>query len=315
MQNPIPGIHHITAIASDPLENVNFYTGFLGLRLVKKTVNFDDPTAYHLYYGDRLGTPGTILTFFTWPGARPGRLGSGEPVAISFTVPNGSLSWWQEHGRSAGASMDAPAERFNHQVLTFKDPDGIRLELVEGPRSPCSQPWEGSTIPEEHAIQAFRGVTLSEKGYEKTAALLTGDLGFRRLAEHKNRHRFAAGEGDAQAMVDILCEPERPRGSMGAGSIHHVAWRTPGDEAQKQWRDDLASHGYDVTPVIDRQYFQSIYFREPGGVLFEIATDPPGFSIDESVEQLGSALRLPPWLEPQRAHIEASLPPIRGAAK
>ncbi|HLJ16265.1 MAG TPA: ring-cleaving dioxygenase [Bryobacteraceae bacterium] len=307
----LPGLHHVTAIASDPQANIDFCTGFLGLRLVKKTVNFDDPGTYHLYYGDETGKPGTILTFFPWPGARRGRRGAGEITLISFAVPSGSLSFWMERCRAYGIPFDGPHARFDEEGLVISDPDGSQMELVADAGVDGTPAWPDSPVPAAHAIRKFHSVTLSIEGYALTAELLTGTLGFAPVRESGNRFRFAEGDGGTGAIVDLLCVPAMPRGVQGAGTVHHVAWRTPDSDSQKIWREKLADAGLNVTPVIDRQYFHSIYFREPGGVLFEIAIDPPGFMIDESVQELGHSLKLPPWLEAARASLEQFLPPLR----
>ncbi|MBI3667652.1 MAG: ring-cleaving dioxygenase [Acidobacteria bacterium] len=306
----IPGIHHVTAIAGDPQQNLDFYTGLLGLRLVKRTVNFDDPYTYHLYYGDQLGRPGGILTFFPWPGAPRGRRGAGQLTATSFSVPAPALGYWMERLKSHGVAFEGPTRRFEEEVLTFGDRDGLQLELVAGSEADPRGPWKEGPVPADQAIRGFYGVTVSEEGYEQTAALLTATLGFRRAREAGNRFRYEAGSGGPGAVVDVLCLPAAPPGRVGVGTVHHVAWRASNDEEQKYWRGRIADLGFNVTPVLDRNYFRSIYFREPGGVLFEIATDPPGFTADEPPEQLGTRLKLPPWLEPHRAEIEQRLPPL-----
>lgn len=305
------GLHHVTAIASDPRRNLDFYAGVLGLRLVKRTVNFDDPGTYHLYYGDAAGQPGTILTFFPWQGIDRGRAGSGQAVEVAFAIPQASFGWWTTHLVHCGIPYEGPSDRFGERVLFLKDPDGMMIELVATPgHSRPDQEWEGATIPAEHRILRIHTVTLWLDGYEKSADLLTGKLGFHKVAEEGSRFRYAAGEGGPGAQVDLRCTPEFWTGRMGTGSVHHVAWRVPDDAAQTQLRTMLAGGGIDITPVLDRQYFRSVYFREPGGVLFEIATDPPGFAVDETFELLGTALKLPPWLEGQRAAIEQRLPPL-----
>ena len=311
MSPPIPGIHHVTAIAGDPQRNLDFYTGLLGLRLVKQTVNYDDPYTYHLYYGDDVGRPGGILTFFAWPDAPRGRRGTGQLTTASFSIPAPALGFWMGRFKSHGVAFVEPAGRFDEEVLAFADPDGLALELVADPTLDTRTGWKDGPIPAEHAIRGFHGVTLSEEGYERTASLLTATLGFRPVREAGNRFRFEAGPGGPGAVVDLLCLPDAPPGRVAVGSVHHVAWRTPDNEEQKYWRGRIADLGFNVTPVIDRNYFRSIYFREPGGVLFEIATDPPGFAADEPQEQLGACLKLPPWLEPHRAEIEGRLPPLR----
>lgn len=309
MNQPIQGIHHITAIAGDAQQNLDFYTEVLGLRLVKLTVNFDDPGTYHFYFGDETGTPGTILTFFPYPDGRKGRHGTGQADGIAFAAPEGSLDYWAERLTGFDAEAETPAERFGQRVLSFADPDGLRLELVET-ASPTVKAWEGGPVPAEYAIRGFFGITLAERDYEKTEALLTGTLGLKPAGEEGNRHRFAADADAPGAVVDVLAQPNEPRGVVAVGTVHHVAWRTPDDASQLDWRETLSGLRLEVTPVMDRIYFHSIYFREPGGVLFEIATDAPGFGVDETSDALGSALRLPPWLEPQRAEIEQAVPPI-----
>ncbi len=306
----VPGIHHVTAIASDPQANVDFYTEVLGIRLVKLTVNFDDPHSYHLYYGDGAGTPGTILTFFAWPGAPRGWRGTGQLTATAFSVPNGSLGYWKERLRKNGVSLEATSKRFGEEAIPFYDPDGLRLELVANPKDDRGG-WKHGPVPREFAVRGFHGVTLSEEGYEQTASLLTDTLGFRLVGQEVDRFRYRATGGGPASVVDIMCQPGTRRGEVSVGTVHHVAWRTPNDEYQKAWREELVKLRLNVTPVIDRKYFHSIYFREPGGVLFEIATDPPGFTVDEPVEKLGGALMLPSWLEPLRTHIQEELPPVK----
>jgi glyoxalase family protein len=309
MQRPISGIHHVTAIASDPQRNLDFYTEVLGLRLVKRTVNFDDPGTYHLYFGDESGSPGTILTFFPWPRAARGSRGVGQVTVTSFSVPEESLNYWEKRLSSSGIPVERTGKRFEEEVLTFADPDGLKLEMVGHAGS--SKPGLGTRagVPEEHVIRGFYAVTLTELGLEATADLLL-TLGFRQIAEKENRFRFDVGKGGAGARLDVLDIPEGRYGRISAGTVHHVAWRVADDESQKSWRERLVERGLNVTPVIDRRYFHSVYFREPGGVLFELATDPPGFAIDEPMENLGEVLKLPPWLEPDRNEIERVLPPL-----
>jgi catechol 2,3-dioxygenase-like lactoylglutathione lyase family enzyme len=311
----IPGIHHITAICGDPQANVDFYVHMLGLRLVKKTVNFDDPGSYHLYYGDGLGTPGTIMTFFAWllpPGVTArGRQGTGQIVATPFWIPEASLSFWIDRFAAEDVDFRGPDDRLGEQVISFNDPDGLPLELVARAGSIERASWTGSPIPPEHAIRGFAGATLSLDGYEATARLLTETMGFRQVASEGARFRFEAGKGAGAAAVDLYCQPEGEPGRMGIGAVHHIAWRTASEQAQLEWRRVVVGAGLDVTPVLDRQYFRSIYYREPGGVLFEIATDPPGFAVDEPTEELGTHLKLPPWLERRRDIIEARLPELR----
>jgi len=311
MQSPISGIHHVTAIASDPQRNLDFYTEVLGLRLVKRTVNFDDPGTYHLYFGDEVGTPGSILTFFPWPMAHRGSPGVGQVEVTSFSIPEGSLKYWEQRLLSAGMPAERSGKRFDEEVLTFGDPDGLKLELVAHAQpAGTGRAWIDASVPAQHAIRGFYSVTLCEQGYESTVEVLD-TMGFKKVGEHGNRFRFDVGQGGAGARVDVLCASEASYGNVAAGIVHHVAWRVADDSSQLSWRKQLVNKHLNVTPVIDRCYFHSIYFREPGGVLFELATDPPGFAIDEPVEKLGEALKLPSWLEASRKTIEHVLPPIQ----
>jgi len=309
MQQPIAGIHHVTAIASEPQRNLDFYTEVLGLRFVKRTVNFDDPGTYHFYFGNSIGSPGTILTFFPWPGAPRGRHGVGQVTVTSFSIPEESLQFWEERLLRAGTSVRKSPKRLGEEVLAFADPDGLKVELIASSMANRDHVWADSSVPPDRAIGGFHSVTLSEEGYERTAKVLE-TMGFRKVAEEGNRFRFEVGAGGPGARADILCIPEGPQGRISAGTVHHVAWRVADDQSQKLWRQHLVDHHLDVTPVRDRCYFHSIYFREPGGVLFELATDPPGFATDEPVEELGEALKLPVWLERYRSEIEGTLPPI-----
>jgi glyoxalase family protein len=306
----VHGIHHITAMAGDAQANVDFYTRVLGLRLVKRTVNFDDPGTYHFYYGDETGRPGTLLTFFPWgASALRGRIGTGQVSVTGFAIPSGSMGYWIERLASHDVSFDGPTERFDEAAISLRDPDGVTLELVETARD--DRPgWSNGDVPLEYSVRGFHQATLSLEGYERTAELVSGALGLQKTGEAANRFRFAAGDGAPGTILDLLCEPGRGRGSMGAGVVHHIAFRAATDQAQLALRTELAKHGRDVTPVLDRQYFRSIYFREPGGVLFEIATDAPGFLIDEPAAELGTHLKLPSWIESQRARIEARVAPI-----
>ena len=307
MSSPIVGLHHVTAIASDPQRNLDFYTGVLGLRFVKRTVNFDDPGTYHFYFGDDTGTPGTILTFFPWPEATRGRRGAGETVATTFSIPPGSLQYWRE--RLIAKEVPAIEEfHFGNIHLVFHDPDGMVVELVEQSVPQGKQAPRYSDVPAVNAIQGFYGVTLLEKSVQRTQALLEL-MGFHKLTEEGNRMRFAPA-GDARGrFLDVLLEKDTTQGHMGAGTVHHIAFRATDDAAQLEWREELVRH-VGVTPVQDRTYFHSIYFHEPGGALFEIATDNPGFLIDEPVESLGEALKVPEWLEVHRTQIESRVSPI-----
>jgi glyoxalase family protein len=309
MPQPIVGLHHVTAIASDPQRNLDFYCELLGLRFVKRTVNFDDPGSYHLYFGDDIGSPGSILTFFVWPQASRGRVGTGETSAVAFSVPASSLHFWEQRILAAGSPVEYAGERFGDPVLSLGDPDGMRIELVGSANPlPVVAP-RTSDIPFEHAIRGFDGVTLCEACFELTAKVLE-KMGFAQAAQEKNRIRFVSPATAPGNSIDILVRSQIGYGNMGAGTVHHIAFRAPNDSAQIEWREVLSKVPLNVTHVLDRIYFHSIHFREPGGVLFENATDPPGFTFDEPAERLGEALKLPPWLEKRRADIEQVLLPI-----
>jgi glyoxalase family protein len=334
------GIHHVTAITRDPQQNIDFYSNILGLRFVKLTVNQDDPTSYHLYFGDKLGRPGTIITFFHWPDITKGQRGTGEVSATSFLIPENSIGYWVDRLKSKNIEFQGPSNRFDdEQVLSLVDPDGLDLELV-GHKSADYRGvnvWQDGPIPIEHAIRGFYSVTLSVEGYERTASILTEDLGFVHTKQDRARHRYEVPTNTSAKtsynstpnasitpppsipedeinygamIVDVLCLPYRQRAHIGIGSVHHVAWRTPTDKQQEVLRDKIIKAGLNATPIIDRFYFHSVYFREPGGILFEIATDPPGFTVDEMEEDLGSHLVLPPWLESIRRELEKILPPV-----
>ncbi len=305
------GIHHITAICSDPRQNVAFYTRDLGLRLVKKTVNFDDPGTWHLYYGDETGSPGTALTFFAWPGASPGSAGAGMAVETAFAIPPHSFDYWAKRLSERGIGRDAPTDRFGERVLAFADPDGMRFVLVASKRAEGLPGWSNGEVPAEHAIRGFHGITLVLGATGRTAEVLTGAFGFQPSGREGNRERFHAPDGALGAVVDLRAGPGTPAGSQGAGAIHHVAFRAADDAAQAAMVATLAGRGLRTTDQIDRCYFRSVYFREPGGVLFEIATERPGFTLDEPKQTLGSAIKLPPWFEPRRAEIVAALPPLK----
>lgn len=307
----INGLHHVTTIASDPQANIDFYTGVMGLRLVKVTVNFDAPEVYHLYYGDGSANPGSILTFFPWPGSQPFREGLGQTNATAFAVPTTSIDFWKTHLASKDIHF-TESERFGEQVLSFADHDTTKLEIIGTERANDLQntDWISPTVPNEHAIQGFHGVTLWEASQEPTATLLIKNFGYERIAEEGDRVRYQAqGDGIGQ-YIDIIGKPGTTYATGGAGSVHHIAFRTPNDDEQLQWLDKLRQVRLNVTPVQDRQYFHSIYFREPGGVLFEIATDEPGFYLDETDAELGQDLKLPPWLEANRERIANNLQPI-----
>jgi glyoxalase family protein len=311
MKATIPGLHHVTAIASDARENREFYTDVLGLRMVKRTVNFDSPTTWHLYYGDGEGRPGSLLTFFPWGDLPRGRRGTGQATAVGLEVPEGSLEWWRRRLDDAGVAVCDPVERLGEPVLAFTDPHGLALELVGTGEAADAEPaWPDGPAPGEHAVRGVHGVTITVEGFERTADLLEETLGLRRTASEEPRFRFEARGSAGGRHLDVVCEPDTPQGQVAVGCVHHVAFRAPDPETQRHWRAEIVDRGYDVTPVLDRRYFRSIYFREPGGVLFEIATDPPGFTVDEDPGSLGRELQLPPRLEPRREELERALPPL-----
>jgi glyoxalase family protein len=310
MSTPIAphGLHHVTAIAGDPQRNVDFYTRVLGLRLVKRTVNFDAPDTYHLYYGDAAGHPATLLTFFPWNDVPPGRQGAGMTTSTAFGVPPESLGWWQKRLAELGVDAEEPVSRDGEEVLTLRDPDGLVIDLVAAPGDARSG-WDGAAhVPAEHAVRGLHAVTLTEAALEPTQQMLDV-LGMTLRGEDRDRVRFSMGEGDGTAL-DVAAGA-RSRGLQAGGTVHHIAFRVPDRSTQEAWRRHLVELGVPVTDIKDRQYFTSIYFREPGGVLFEIATDQPGFTVDEPLLELGRSLKLPPWLEPSREQIEAALPPLR----
>lgn len=305
----ITGLHHVTALASDPQLNVDFYAGMLGLRMVKKTVNFDAPDVYHIYYGNGNGMPGTILTFFPYSGMFRGRKGNGQLTVISFSVAENTLEYWMERFNRFGIPFERPRERFDGETyIYFEDNDGLGLELVANSIDK-REPFTYGHIPVEFSIKGFYGVLLSEDRLENTARLLLSHMDHNLIAEKNDRYRFSAGIRDSE-FVDVEVTP-RLRGRGGAGTVHHVAFATEDDESQKVFRENLLQSGLaEPTPVMDRQYFHSIYFREPGGVLFEAATSDIGFVIDEPIEQLGENLKLPPWEEKNRNRIERLLTPL-----
>lgn len=305
-----PGIHHITAIASDAQKNLDFYTRVLGLRLIKKTVNFDDPGTYHLYYGDKAGNPGSVLTFFPMPGLARGRIGRGQAVEIVFAIPKAAFSFWLDRFHQKGIAYQGPEKRFDETVLRIADPDGLMLEFVGVDTDVADGDiWTTDEIGKDVAIRGFHSVALWVGDHEKIAKLLTEDFGFTYLGTESSRYRFKAGNGIGQ-IVDIRQLPEIWRGAPGAGTIHHVAFRTDSDENEAKLREQLLAKEYRVTEIIDRNYFHSVYFREPNGILFEIATDQPGFAIDEDVDHLGQSLQLPARYESHRTEIERALPAL-----
>jgi glyoxalase family protein len=308
------GIHHLTAISSTAEENLDFYEKVLGLRLVKQTVNFDDPHTYHLYYGDAVGTPGTILTFFPWELMPTGRTGAGMIVATAFAVPYEAISYWTERLNKAGIKVEKD-DRFGGPVLRFSDPHGLHIELVGIEDANVASHWENSPVEARQAIRGFHSATALLNRLENTETLLTESMGMSFQKRENNRHRFKMnGSNSPRQYLDVLVDPGAPRGRQGTGTVHHIAFRVKSDKEQILWQANLRREGYGVTEVRDRNYFKSIYFHEPGGILFEIATDAPGFAVDEPTEHLGKALKLPAQYEPMRPQIEASLPPLRAHA-
>jgi glyoxalase family protein len=307
----IAGLHHVTALCGDPRANHRFYTGVLGLRLVKRTVNFDDPGTYHLYYGDGAGSPGTILTFFPWLGMPRGRLGAGQAVATAFRTAEGSLGWWKGRLEDGKVPVRGPVTRFGESVIEFADPDGLGLEIVAAAGElPATAGWGRSAVPPEHALRGFHAVTISESARDGTDGVVAGQMGYELIGEEQGRFRYQAPGAGLAALLDVLVQPGGRPGLQGAGTVHHVAFRVGDETVQLGWREKLARSGLNVSPVMDRSYFHSIYYREPGGVLFEIATNGPGFATDEKAESLGERLMLPAQYEAARAQIERNLPPL-----
>jgi glyoxalase family protein len=301
------GIHHISAIVGKPQENVDFYAGVLGLRLVKKTVNFDDPETYHLYFGNEDGTPGTIITFFPWSGSYKGRIGDGQVGITTYIVPAGALRFWENRLTVFGIKWEK-IDRFGEKYLRFEDPHGLKLELVERDEGQLNT-WEFGGVSSKEAIKGFGGAVLFSSKPQETAELLENVMGFEREAEEGEFIRFKS-TGELGNTIDLK-STTGIRGLMGLGTVHHIAWRAVDDKDQLDWKKHLEAHGYRVTPVQDRNYFNAIYFREQGEILFEIATDPPGFAIDESHDRMGERLMLPPQYEKNRAELENSLVPIQ----
>jgi len=311
MENSILGIHHITAIASDAKRNYDFYTRVLGLRLVKKTVNFDDPETYHFYFGDEVGTPGTILTFFPWGNrVRQGRRGTQQVTEIGYSVPKGSLAFWKERLEANNVFFNNIAEKFGEQYLTFLDPDGLKLELTVPDKGDTRTPWETDEVTAEHATRGFHHITITTEKMDATARILTDVFGYRLLQQEVNRYRFITDAVEQAALVDIVEAPGEAVGLVAGGAVHHVAFRVKDEAALMHYREKVRTLGLHITEKIDRNYFYSLYFREPGGVLFELATDNPGFATDETVAELGSGLKLPPQYEGYRERIESVLPKL-----
>ena len=306
----VNGLHHITAIAGPAQENLDFYAGVLGMRLVKKSVNQDDPGTYHLFYADADGHPGSDLTFFPWAEMAPPRLGHGLAVEVALEVPAGSLDFWATRLQKYGAPLGEIDRRFGDRVLPVVDPHGLKVALVEPGAAPARTftPWDGSTVPKERQVRGLYGAQVWERDAQSTEQFATDVLGFERLGEDRGIVRY--GFREAAGVLDVREAPEGRRGAWGVGCVHHLAWRVDDDEHQLEMRSRVEASGHRPTPVIDRFWFKSVYFKEPGGVLFEIATDGPGFAVDEDAAHLGETLVLPPWLEPARPRIEEVLPAL-----
>ncbi len=311
MENKILGIHHITAIAGDAKRNFDFYTKVLGLRFIKRTVNFDDPHTYHFYFGDEQGHAGTILTFFPWGSSvRQGRRGAGMATEIGYAVPEGSFDFWINRFEEHHVTYNKPAQRFGESYLTFLDPDGLKLELVIPPAADNRKPYETAEVKAAAATRGFYNTTLTLNSIKATAAVLTDIFGYTLIGQEGNRYRYATDAVDTANIIDLVELPNENKGIGAGGTVHHIAFRVKDDATQMVFREKIAAAGLQITPQIDRNYFHSLYFREPGGVLFEIATENPGFTVDESLEELGKHLKLPPQYEPQRKKIEAHLVPL-----
>lgn len=311
MTDRILGIHHITAIAGDAQRNFDFYRKTLGLRFVKKTVNFDDPGTYHFYYGDEQGTPGTILTFFPWKHVRRGMTGTGMATEIGYSIPEGSLDFWQDRFKENNVKHESPSELFGERYISFEDPDGLNLKFIEPSIADTRTPWTTNDIPPAKANRGFHSVTIRVRDLEPTASVLKDILGYDLLASEGNVHRYQTDAIETAHIVDLVEDKIGKPGIVAGGTNHHVAFRVKNEEILMRFRDKVEQYGLHITPKIDRNYFFSLYFREPGGVLFEIATDNPGFAVDELPAELGTHLKLPPQYEPQRSKIEQVLPVLQ----
>ncbi len=308
MKTSVHGLHHVTAIAGDPQENLNFYVGVMGMRLVKKSVNQDAPDTYHLFYADGVGTPGTDLTFFPWPSMPPARLGIGFTVEVSFAVAKGSLEYWQERFAKNKVEFGNIETRFAEKVLPFKDPHGLQLALVETDDEREFAAWNESAVPPEYQLRGMHAVRLWERNLKPTEMLLTQVLGFSLAGVEDGWHRYGVDGGTSEKIIEVKELPHERRGQWGTGGVHHVAWRMKDSAEEMALRGAIVQTGLWPSEQIDRFWFKSVYFKEPGGALFELATDGPGFARDEKMEHLGEQLILPPWLEPQRQSIETALP-------
>jgi glyoxalase family protein len=310
MKNTIAGIHHITAIAGNAQRNYDFYTKVLGLRMVKRTVNFDDPGTYHFYYGNEKGTPGTILTFFPWEGIVGGRPGTGMATDIGYSVPKGSLEFWADWFKHHGVKVQPQAERFGEAFLAFQDPDGLNIDLIVPQQPDTREPWTTPEVKADAATKGFHSVTLTLKSIAPTASILTDVFGYELKGQEGDRYRFITPAAPSASIVDLVETPQGTRGLNGGGTNHHVAFRVPNEDVQMEYREKILSRGLHITPKINRDYFYSLYFREPGGVLFELATDNPGFTVDEPLNELGTHLKLPSQYESSRGTIEKTLPAL-----
>lgn len=310
MESKVLGIHHITAIAGYAKRNYDFYTRVLGLRFIKKTVNFDDPKTYHFYFGDEVGSPGTILTFFPWEGVARGKQGAGMPTEIAYTVPAGSLEFWKERFEGYYVRITGSGVRFGEQYLTFEDPDGLPISLIMPQTPDTRKPWATDEVGADIALRGFHSITLTLNKVKETAEILTDIFDYEFVGQEGNRFRYRTKNVDSANVVDLIEEPAAIRSGNGAGIIHHVAFRVKNESILMEFRERVLAKGLNITPKKDRNYFLSLYFREPGGVLFELATDTPGFSIDEEVSDLGKKLMLPSQFESHRKEIEAVLPAL-----
>ncbi len=311
MNNNILGLHHITAIAGNAQRNLDFYTNVLGVRLVKKTVNFDDPGTYHFYFGNEQGAPGTILTFFPWEGIDKGKNGTGMATEIGYSVPTGSLDFWKDRFTRFNVPFEEVKERFGEKYLVLSDPDGLKLSLIEPAANDARVAWETAEVKKDVATKGFHSTTLTLKTIDPSAKILTDIFGYSLQGQEGNRYRFVTNAVENANIIDLIADPEGQRGYNAAGTNHHVAFRVADDKIQMEFRDKILTKGLNITPKIDRDYFYSLYFREPGGVLFEIATDNPGFTVDEPLDKLGTSLRLPKQYEPAREEIEKVLPVLK----
>ena len=305
---PVKGLHHITAISGKAQENVDFYAGVLGMRLVKKSVNQDDPGTYHLFYADAVGHPGTDLTFFPWEQMAPPQMGHGLAVEVQLEIPKGSIPFWGERLEKYGAKISTVEKRFGVDVLPVTDPHGMHVALVADETGRSFEPWSGSAVPVDRQVRGLYGARLWERDAAATASFVEQTMGFEKLGEEGGWTRY--GFRDAAGVIDVRETPAERRGRWGIGAVHHLAWRVEDEAHQLAVRKQLEEGGANATPVIDRFWFKSVYFKEPGGVLFELATEGPGFAVDEDPAHLGESLVLPPFLQPHRDKIEAVLPPI-----